>query len=68
METIDPRSMAKLDPRGMIGTVYNGTTKHCYIQNIEALGLVVSEKKRFQFFDYQPPGRGPQPNDGSNQI
>ena len=24
METIDPWGMAKLDPRGMIGTIYNG--------------------------------------------
>ena len=24
-----------------------GTIEHCYIQNIEALGLVVSEKKIF---------------------
>ena len=24
-----------------------GATKHCYIQNIEALGVVVSEKKLF---------------------
>ena len=27
-----------------------GTTKHCYIQNIEALGLFVSEKKFFLAF------------------
>ena len=27
-----------------------GTTKHCYIQNIEALGLLVSEKKIFVSF------------------
>ena len=27
-----------------------GTTKHCYIQNIEALGLLVSEKKIFLVF------------------
>ena len=27
-----------------------GTTKHCYIQNIEALGLLVSEKKFFLVF------------------
>ena len=27
-----------------------GTTKYCYIQIIEALGLVVSEKKLFLMF------------------
>ena len=45
METINPRGMAKLDARAMIGTNFiMGTTKNCYIQNIVALGLVVSEK------------------------
>ena len=29
-----------------------GTTKHCYIQNIEALGLLVSEKKFFFSFSH----------------
>ena len=29
-----------------------GTNKHCYIQNIEALGLVVSEKKIFFSFPH----------------
>ena len=35
METINPRGMAKLDPRAMIGTIYNGDyqtllhTKYC---------------------------------------
>ena len=28
------------------------TTKHCYIQNIEALGLLVSEKKIFVSFSH----------------
>ena len=27
-----------------------GTTKHCYILNMYAVGLVVSEKKIFKFF------------------
>ena len=27
-----------------------GTTKRCYILNIQALGLVVSEKKIFSYF------------------
>ena len=42
METIDPRGVAKFDPRGMIGTIY--------IQNIEAMGSLVSEKKIYLVF------------------
>ena len=38
----DPRGVANLDPKGMFGT-----TKHCYILNIQALGLMVSEKEVF---------------------
>ena len=29
-----------------------GTAKHCYIENIEALGLLVSEKKIFVSFSH----------------
>ena len=36
------------------------TTTHCYIQNMKALGLVVSEKEIFfYFFPMTHPGRGP---------
>ena len=38
METIDPRGVAKFDPRGMAGTIY--------------VGPVVSEQKIFEFFSY----------------
>ena len=31
---------------------------HCYTQNVEALGLVVSEKKNFFVFPMTPPRRG----------
>ena len=48
----DPRGVANLDPRGMIGWIYVGSTKHCYILNIQALGLVVSEKKIFSRFSH----------------
>ena len=34
------------------------TTTHCYIQNMKALGLVVSEKKIFLCFSYDAPGAG----------
>ena len=43
METIDPRGETKFDLRGINGTIY----KDCYIRNIKAVGLVVSEKKIF---------------------
>ena len=32
-----------------------GTTKRCYILNIKALGLVVSEKKIFSYFSHYKP-------------
>ena len=36
------------------------TTTHCFIQNMKALGLVVSEKKIFLCFSHDaPPGLGP---------
>ena len=52
MDTIDPRGMAKFDPRARLAQFIMGTTKHCYIQNIEALGLLVSEKKIFVSFSH----------------
>ena len=50
MDTIDPRGMAKFDPGAQLAQSIMGTTKHCCIQNIEALGLLVSEKKFFLVF------------------
>ena len=52
MDTIDPRAMAKFDPGARLAQFIMGTTKHCYIQNIEALGLLVSEKKIFVCFSH----------------
>ena len=52
MDTIDPRGMAKFDPGAGLAQFIMGTTKHCYIQNIEALGLLVSEKKIFVSFSH----------------
>ena len=52
MDVFLVKSMETIDPRGMIGIIYNGTTKHCYIQNTEALGLLVSEKKIFFSFSH----------------
>ena len=48
-ELITPLGTANLDPRGMVGRIYVGeTTKHRYILNQSALGLMVSEKKIFE--------------------
>ena len=27
----DPQDMANLDPRDMVGKIYEGITKHCYM-------------------------------------
>ena len=45
-----------LDPRGLIGRIYVRTTKHCYIQNKEAVGLLVSEKIFLSFSHYKSMG------------
>ena len=50
METIDPGAWPNWTPGARLAQFIMGTTKHCYIQNIEALGLVVLEKKKFYFF------------------
>ena len=52
----DPQGRAIFDPRGMVGRIKKRTTIHCYIQNIKALGLVVSEKIVFMFFPLCPQG------------
>ena len=43
----NPRGMAYLEPSSMVGMIYVGD-KHCYIQNLLALGLMVSDKKIFE--------------------
>ena len=43
----DPQGWANFDPRGM---AIKRTITHCYIQNMKALGLVVSKKKIFFVF------------------
>ena len=50
IETINLRDLAKFDPRGINGTIYVEDISHCYIPNIKAVGLVVSEKKIFLVF------------------
>ena len=44
----DPRGVANLDPRDMIGRINVEYHLHCYTLNIQALGLVVLEKKIFK--------------------
>ena len=43
----DPVGPAKLDPNGMVGTIYVGDHQTLLQLNIEAVGLMVSEKKIF---------------------
>ena len=44
----EPQGVANLDPRGMDGRISVGDYLHCYILNLLALGLMVSEKKIFE--------------------
>ena len=44
----DLPGIANLDPRGMIGSIMKETTKHCYMLNLLALGLMVSANKIFE--------------------
>ena len=55
-------------PGSRLAGIIKGLTKHCFTQNIKALGLMVSEKKIFLTFFFiislwrpttnDPPGRG----------
>ena len=55
----DPRGGAFLTPGAWLLGFIKRTTTHCYIQNMKALGLEVSEKKIFYVFPMTPPWRGP---------
>ena len=48
-----------LTPGASLAGFIKRTIIHCYIQNMKALDLVVSEKKIFYVFPMTPPGRGP---------
>ena len=39
-------------PRPRLAEIIKGLTKHCFTQNIKALGLMVSEKEDFYTFSY----------------
>ena len=49
-ELMTPRVWPLLTPGAWLAGFIKRTTIHCFIQNMKALGLVVSEKKCFLFF------------------
>ena len=61
----DPRGGANFDPGAWLARFIKRTTIHCYIQNMKALGLVVSEKIFFyvspivSLWELMTPGAGP---------
>ena len=54
MET--PGMLPNLTTGARLAQFIMGTIKHCYIPNIDALGLLVSEKKIFSFSDCKSMG------------
>ena len=55
-----PRAGPVWTPGPRLAEFIKRITIHCYIQNMKALGLVVSEKKIFFYvLPMTPPGRGP---------
>ena len=54
-----------MDPRGRLAGFIKRNTRHCYKQNMKALGLVVSERRFFYVFpivslwELMTPGAGP---------
>ena len=57
-ELMTPRVWPLLTPGAWLARFIKRTTIHCFIQNMKALGLVVSEKKCFFVFPMMPPGPG----------
>ena len=55
----DPRGGAFLTPGAWLLGFIKRTTTHCYIQNMKALGLVVSERKISLCLPHDAPGTGP---------
>ena len=59
-----PGAWPILTPGSQLAGIIKGLTKHCFTQNIKALGLMVSEKIFFTFFPIRSlwrqmtPGRG----------
>ena len=50
METIGLRGMAKFDPRGMIGTIFNEDYQTLTIYKIQKLCALWFQRRRFFFF------------------
>ena len=48
-----PWGVANLAPGSRLAGMIKGLTKHCFTQNIKALGLIVSEKNFFTFSYYK---------------
>ena len=56
-------------PGSQLAGIIKGLTKHCFTQNIKALGLMVSEKKIFfTFFPIISPWRQMTPPPGRGQL
>ena len=59
-ELMTPEAGPFLTPGAWLAGFMKRTTTHCYIQNMKALGLVVSEKKIFLCqFSHDAPEAGP---------
>ena len=57
-ELMTPWAGQFLTPGAWLAGFIKRTTIHCYIQNMKALGLVVSQKKIFYVFSMPSPGLG----------
>ena len=53
-----PEAGPFLTPGAWLAGFTKRTTIHCYLQNMKALGLVVSEKNFFLCFSHDAPGPG----------
>ena len=58
-ELMTPGAGPFLTPGAWLAGFIKMTTIHCYIQNMKALGLMVSEKKIFLCFSHDAPGAKP---------
>ena len=58
-ELIIPGAGSFFTPGPWLAGFIKRTTIHCYIQNMKALDLVVSEKKIFLYFPHDAPGARP---------
>ena len=59
MEDNDPGAGPFLTPGAWLAEFIKRTTTYCYIQNMKALGRMISEKKIFLCFSHDAPGTWP---------